>query len=172
MRTNRTSSTAVTPGAARHPMNMFGMKTTSVTTSKTRRISLSLLLLILFTIASPSMMMTVDAQSSYNNNNNNDYGYDDDPDDGGATNSNGGYAPQPPPVVDNLYYDYAARQEAKEGLMDGTTAGLGGAGGTNGYVRCRSGLDFFVVGLDYHFHSYVGIHSLICSLFHKSTVVY
>ena len=77
------------------------------------------MLLVLFTIACYS---PVDAQSSYNN----DYGYDDDQDDSG-------YAPKPPPVVDNLYYDYAARQEAKVGLSDGST-GIGGGAGGNGYV--------------------------------------
>ena len=76
--------------------------------------------------------MIVEAQSSYNN----DYGYNNDDDlpmDDNINNSGGGYAPQPPSgAVDNLYYDYAARQEAKEGLLDGTT-GLGGGAG-NGYV--------------------------------------
>lgn len=83
-----------------------------------RRMTLTLLLL-LFTIVSDCR---VDAQSSYNNN---DYGYDDEQED-----SNSGYAPKPPPVVDNLYYDYAARQEAKVGLSDaGTNLGDGGGNG-------------------------------------------
>ena len=84
-----------------------------------RRMALTLLLLVLLTIVSDCR---VDAQSSYNNN---DYGYDDDQDD----SNNSGYAPKPPPVVDNLYYDYAARQEAKVGLSDtGTNLGGGGNG--------------------------------------------
>lgn len=122
---NRLTSTnatkAMSCGARCHHDSFSSRMQTSVTTTNSRRMALTMLLL-LFTIACYSH---VDAQSSYNNN---DYGYDDDQDDSGS----GGYAPKPPPVVDNLYYDYAARQEAKVGLADGGT-GMGGGGG-NRYV--------------------------------------
>ena len=136
MRTIRTSTTP-TGVRCRHDTGSVNA-TTSITASTRRRVSMSsLVLLLLFTIASDSMMMRVQAQSSYNNNN--DYGYDDDPDDSPIVGASG-YAPQPPPVaVDNLYYDYAARQDAKEGLYDGAAA----AGGANGYVglkRCHAHL--------------------------------
>jgi hypothetical protein len=71
-------------------------------------------LLLFIVILFPS---SVSAQPSYDDG---IYGYDD-------PNDEGGYTPRPPPVVDNLYHDYAARQEAKVGGGEGI--GLGG-----GYV--------------------------------------
>jgi hypothetical protein len=84
------------------------------TISQIQLIIVSVLLLV---VSITDRSCVVVGQSSY------DYGYDDE------DNAGGGYSPRPPPVVDNLYHDYAARQEAKVGIDSGVAVG--------GYVVCR-----------------------------------
>jgi hypothetical protein len=115
------------------------MLRTKETTPRQLLLILSVLLLV---VSSTNRPCVVFGQSSY------DYGYDDDENSG-----SGGYVPKPPPVVDNLYHDYAARQEAKVGMDGGIAVG--------GYVMyslfCLNGCFFFLFSL----YTELGVYNLL-----------
>jgi hypothetical protein len=112
-----------------HMVRSNSSTTTTTTTRITKLIVLLSLLAVQLTLPQRQhSSVFVYAQSSYDNN----YGYADD----GSTNDDEYYNSNPSgavsPPADNLYHNYAKRQEAKVGTTTGMDDGYDGDGGGGG----------------------------------------